>query len=265
MKVVRGLSFMLFTFCLFLFVSCGLEAFYYLDPPQEDRLVLYTNSDRTLDYFSFRTNEGSEPNISLGEFEFLGTEVYYKIYRSSSAMTSCQSSISSITNGTDASAAAEKLIDSYGYKTLRFVSPKSQVSIVKDAQTPRYVYIRLNHFQGESEDNPYTNVVCTGRTQMKEYDSSWNTEGSGVDVYFPRRNINSSYGFNFNSKDENSPVPKNGDEDVTWSDTATEEGCWYIDMYAVSVGRDTSFTTSYSEVLHLGSITVRESEYDEYN
>ena len=72
MKVVRGLSFMLFAFCLFLFASCGLESFYYLDPPKEDRLVLYTNSDRTLDYFSFRTNEGSEPNISLGEFEFLG-------------------------------------------------------------------------------------------------------------------------------------------------------------------------------------------------
>ncbi|MBQ2481529.1 MAG: hypothetical protein II516_09795, partial [Treponema sp.] len=78
----------------------------------------------------------------------------------------------------------------------------------------------------------------------------------------PRRYINSNYGFNF-GQDDNNPLPKNGDADVNYSSSSSDSGTWYVDMYAVSVGRDTSYSTSYSKVLFLGSVKIQESDYSD--
>ena len=47
-----------------------------------------------------------------------------------------------------------------------------------------------------------------------------------------------------------------GDEDFNCSDTADEEGKYYVAMYAVAVGRDSTFQTFYSNILYLGSVTI---------
>ena len=63
---------------------------------------------------------------------------------------------------------------------------------------------------------------------------------------------------------EFNPLPVSGDEDVDWQTSVPEgdEGKWFVDMYAVTVGRDATFTYSYSRVLHLGSVTINQSDYD---
>ncbi|MBQ4025563.1 MAG: hypothetical protein II611_09265, partial [Treponema sp.] len=66
--------------------------------------------------------------------------------------------------------------------------------------------------------------------------------------------------FNF-GQDDNNPLPKSSDEDVNYSGYSSESGVWYVDMYAVSVGRDVSYATSYSKVLFLGSVKILESDY----
>ncbi|MBQ5450514.1 MAG: hypothetical protein IIT57_10795, partial [Treponema sp.] len=103
--------------------------------------------------------------------------------------------------------------------------------------------------------------ICISNQSMTKYDPSKALMHNGQPV-MPRRYINSNYGFNF-GQDDNNPLPKNGDADVNYSGSASESGSWYVDMYAVSVGRDTSYSTSYSKVLFLGSVKIQESDYSD--
>ena len=49
------------------------------------------------------------------------------------------------------------------------------------------------------------------------------------------------------------------DEDVKGR---ASNGIWYVNMYAVSVGRDASYTPYYSLVCHLGSVAIDENSED---
>ena len=250
----------------FLYFACGLDTFYYLEPPKTDGHITKYSSDgsgdRTNYYFSFLTNEeGDNGDLSGSDFNFTGTQVYYKIYGSYSTMVSAQSAIDTLNSSSDISAAATNIINTRGYKTLRLVSSsvKKQSNditpnpLIKYAGSDSYVYIRLN---GIDDEEAYQAVVCTGSRTMSQYDSSYCTV-----LGYPRRSFDSRYGFNFNADDDNyNPVPTSDDEDVTG--TATD-GIWYIDMWACSIGRDSSYSASYSKLLHLGSITIREDWYDD--
>ena len=230
---------------LLLLEACGLDTFYYLDPPITDgHTSYYTTEDGIYRYFSFVTNEESSLGdndqyfSSSSELVFLGTEVYYKIYNNYSTMVSAENAIDSLnSSSSNYAAAAESLIESRGYKPLKF-SSGSFIPLVEAGSSPnnRHVYIRLNDYGTEVDYN--------GQPVM------------------PRRYINSNYGFNF-GQDDNNPLPKNGDADVNYSSSSSDSGTWYVDMYAVSVGRDTSYSTSYSKVLFLGSVKIQESDYSD--
>lgn len=247
--------------CFFLIVlaftssSCGLDTLYELQPPHSDGHILnYTNADRPLDYFSLITNEsGENGNYDDSDFRFLGTEIYYKIYTSASTMESAVTSINNLNTTSDISAAATNIINSRKYMTLSLDSGHP-TPLIEYTRRNKYVYIRLNKITGT---DAYRDSIFTGRTTMKQAGE----EGSTL-LGLPRRSFNSKYGFNFNSKDSiNNPLPANGDEDVNWSGEPSN-GTWYVDMWAVSVGRDSTYTPSYSKVLHLGSVTIKESYYD---
>ena len=243
-----------------LFVSCGLDTFYYLEPPKTDgHTTKYTSNDRPQLYFSFLTNEeGDNSDYGSSDFSFLGTEVYYKIYNNYSAMVSAQSSIDSLNSSSDVSAAATNIINSRNYKTLLF-SSYNQTPLIPEKNDDRYVYIRLNSIKGSAE---YSAVVCYGTSAMESYVSG----SSGVTLIGkPLRNVSSGsgYGFDFKKTDNDNPLPVSSDEDVSWSSSSSEDGVWYVDMWAVSVGRDSSYSPSYSKLLHLGSISIREEWYDD--
>lgn len=247
-----------------LLCTCGLDTFYYLDPPVTDgHTAYYTASDPLTLYFSFITNEES----SLGDnylffesgsdFSFLGTEVYYKIYNNYSTMVSVENSINSLnSSSSNYSQAAESLIESRGYKPLK-LSRGNFSPLIQAGGSPqnRHVYIRLNDYGTETD---YQSGICVGTSQMSKYTPSSALTYAGSAVY-PRRFIDSKYGFNF-GKDDDNPVPANGDSDVYYT-SASEEGVWYVDMYAISIGRDSSYSTSYSKVLFLGSIKISEDDY----
>lgn len=240
----------------FLYFACGLDTFYYLEAPKTDgHTTKYStdgSGDRTNYYFSFLTNEeGDNGTLADSDFNFTGTQVYYKIYGSYSTMVSAQNAIDTLNSSSDISAAATNIINTRGYKTL-LLTPTTPSPLIKYAGSDRYVYIRLNSIDDE---NAYQAVVCIGSRAMSQYDSSYCTV-----LGYPRRSFNSSYGFNFNNDDDDNPVPSSDDEDV--SGTATD-GVWYIDMWACSIGRDSSYSASYSKLLHLGSITIREDWYDD--
>lgn len=246
-----------------LFTTCGLDAYYYLDEPLNDgHTAFYTSTDFVQNYFSFITNEQSGENAqyfnSAAEFIFLGTEVYYKIYNNYSTMVSVESAIATLSESSNSSSAAENLIDSRGYKALK-LSYGSRTPLVPSGTSPqnRYVYIRLNANKDEGPE--YREAICIGEKKMTSFteEAALTLEGT---VVVPRRSLGANYGFTFKTGDAQNPPPQSGDEDVTYSSTASESGVWYVDMYAISVGRDNTYTTSYSRPFFLGSVAITESD-----
>lgn len=225
---------------MLLFANCGLETIYYLREPSIGKEVHYDNVDRRLDYFYFIT--GNNRNLEGSDFSYKGTEIYYKIFNNKSALSSSYNSINSTLSSSDISAAANMLINTKKYRPL--ISDRTRETPLITSHSTAFE-IRLNKYF----DNP---------SHIMEV-------GTGAVIGLPRRNFSSGnklYGFEFSNDDrDNNPLPTSKDEDVEWSSSSSESGCWYVDVWAFSTGRDNSYTWSYSKALHLGSITIRESEY----
>lgn len=237
-------------FCA-VFTGCGLETFYYLDPPVlSGTEISYTSDDRASHVFELTTNEAS--NSAMGDgFLFRGTEIYYKIYNNSSAMVSVNKAIDSLNSSSDISAAALRLINTYNYRTLTYAGTVAPSPLVTSSGSNTKVQIRLSDY---GSDYSFRNVV---RMSPSVGVVSWTDKGR------PRRFIGNSYGFNFNRKDSsNNPLPVEGDSDYTCSSSFTSSGVYYVDVYAVAMGYDTSFSASYSRVVHLGAVKINSAWYD---
>lgn len=241
--------------CFFLLClsGCGLEVYPYLYAPYSYKSeTSYSSSDYAQNYFSFNCNSRKE-NI---DNNIKGTEVYYRIFNSLSKMSSFQSTISSQSSTGNA---ANTLINTQKYSTLK-ISTGSYTPLIRIAED-NYVYIRLS--DKNDSDFRASICVCPPNEHIEMYNETYALKYKD-EIVFPRRNVDSNLTFNFGgSNPDTDKVPVKGDEDVEWSDTTSEEdeGKWYVDMYAVSVGVDISTWTSfYSELLHLGSVTIVEGE-----
>lgn len=220
------------------FTTCGLDTFYTVAPPTTViHEPVYTSTDFASNYFHFRSAINSTSDSS---FNFLGTAVYYRIYASYSTMLSRQSSISAVNTSSDYSAAAVRLV-SYGYQQLNTSDGSIQPLIAAQGAE---VLIRLSNY-GEEKDqkNEYrAQISAIGKIPRRSV-------GVGKSFDFGRYNI-SKYSSN---RDQYAP-PVSGDED--FESGTVENNKYYVDMYAVALGRDTTYTTYYSQVLHLGSIPI---------
>ena len=113
----RTIFSLLLTGCLILFnLSCGLDTFYVIDGPTN---VIHkpdcSSIDYSENYFDFFTADKEYDNI-----RFLGTEVYYKIYKSSTRLNTEADDMILIANKSDnTTAAAERMIQSYKFQALR--------------------------------------------------------------------------------------------------------------------------------------------------
>lgn len=235
---VKSVFFLLFAF---LFYSCGLDTFYNLEPPvTRNTYPAYNTADPTQRRFDFNTND--TVNKTLLAFTYLGTAVYYRIYSDSNTMRSRNAAIDSVNNASNYNAAAERLI-SYGYKELQLDTGSQSPLVPPSASNSRRVQIRLTDF---NEVN----------APSKDPDLSPYVRIDGVHEGLPRRE-EGRYTFDFgrSEDDRNSVRPSSGDSDFE-SGSFTDGGKYYVDMYAVAVGRDTTYTTYYSTVLHLGAVPV---------
>ena len=257
--------------CFFLYMvmlsGCGLDVYnVVLEAPYSDgHTAYYSSDDYTSNYFSFCTYESS-PNVSSSTFKFKGTAIYYKIFNNYSTMVSYQSAVSTLNTDSNYTSAVDLLLDTQHYKQIK-ISKGSITPLIKAAGDNRYVYLRLTSYGTSTE---YQQGICldtdnamTTYMETKAGDANppvaLTYDGEAVS---PRRYVNSLYTFNFGgSNSETDVVPSSTDDDVCWSETTTENGTWYVDMYAVSVGLETdTWTTSYSQLLHIGSVTIVEGE-----
>jgi hypothetical protein len=99
-------------------------------------------------YFDFWTNDAAN-YAADSSFDYLGTAVYYKIYNNYSTMTSAASAITALNSSTTYSAAADKMIETYGYREL-ITTTTSQSPLIPASASNQRVYIRLSDYQSDT-------------------------------------------------------------------------------------------------------------------
>lgn len=242
-----------------LFAGCGTQSSYYLDPPPTVFHEPKYNTGYDERYFEFKAaSEGDQNEINEG-FKYQGTCVYYKIWSNVSSMLSANSSIDSLNESDNEQSAAASVINSYGYKQLGFNHGEREPLIDENGGR---VKIHLTNYQEN---------LLSGQEYL-DYEFRSYIKINGNDIGIPLRKEN-KLTFDFGRKEDDinlvpsaiqtvdkntkNAKPKSDDSigDVR-QDSFTEEGIWYVDMYAISTGRDNNFTKYYSKVLHLGCVPI---------
>lgn len=215
---------------LFFFCACGIDVYYMLEPPTGQ---LYTmNRDPATRYLTFNTNAAA--NTDLGDV-YQGVKVYYRLYNSESQMNSDISRINSA-NSEYSSNGANRMI-SIGYQPLRIRhagTGQEEELLVRDSGQ-----VRIRFYTEGQSNAPHPAAITHNENTI------------GVPLRYAKDD-----GFDFFSDDDRirSDTPEDGDVDAYTG--GTETNVWYVNAYAVSYGRDASWTDLYSELLHLGYITI---------
>lgn len=228
----------LILFNLPFFSACGLDTFYVINPPATIvHEPVYSNIDTTEHYFEFYTFESVYSGI-----KFLGTDVYYKIYRNAGNMeTEYKNIVATASNVDTAANAPSRMIDTYKFKTLETNVLSSNSVLIPAAGSNRRIKIRL------SDSSTYNAEILVNDA---------NIYGS-ADRVLPVRNITSiqTPTFSFSKSPYNPvPIPKADDSDVSYGSGNDNE--WYVCMFAVAVAQDANYSQIYSNVLYLGSVKI---------
>lgn len=228
-------------FLFLLFTGCGLDTYYSVD----NNMSLihgpsYEASDYSEHYFEFISARNS--NSGNSSFYFSGTEIYYRIYTNTSTLLTNNASISSVNTTSNYNGAFQRL-QSLGYKELRTAENHSS-PIISGNDGGKKIYIRLTNYQ---DDANYSARILI----------------NGSKLGTPRRTVTKhSFDFGRYSKDEVlNALPLSGDEDASIGGFTTGN-VYYVDLYAVASGRDTTFTNYYSTVLHLGTVPIDAGKED---
>ena len=226
----------LLTVCLITFnAGCGLDTVYVIDAP--DTIIHepdYNNMTLHEAYFEFITNERKYEGIN-----FLGTDVYYKIYRNSSVMENERKIINSAAlNDSSSSRSADLLISNYKYYSLEADGYYSSDVLIPFENSNRNVKIRL------SDSYPDMAEILVNNE---------NIYGASLRV-LPVRNVPERVSFNF-TKDDPKTIPKSDDVDVKYNGNGTDTE-WYVCMFAVGVAQDANYVPVYSNALYLGSVKI---------
>ena len=239
-----------FSACLIFFnTSCGLDEYYTINGPSSIHCPVYTSSDIISyenRYFEFSTNSSDE---SVGDFNLDGTDVYYKIYSNLSTCASEYSALNTLTNSTStAASSASSMINSYKFQKLKINGSSEDTFVSHDGQS-KSVRIRLTTYLQVPTSDDYTASVRV----------------DDVNQGVPVRYYGSRY-FDFvrNTTSYYAPLPRatSYEDDVSSSTSVTASGLWYVTLYAVTVGHDATFTTYYSPIVHLGTLAIDATSYD---
>lgn len=226
-------------FLLLFFSACGLDTFYYIDPPISRHFIDDASSlsnDPINQFVSFITASSNGDNADI----FQGTSVYYKIFNNTSNLLSNKTSIENI-NTEYTNQGIERLI-SWGYQPLT-TDMVTTANLVSAGQT-KEVTIRLAN--------------ATQTNQGYAYPAEITVDGQNIGV--PVRSVDNKT-FSFSSTAESNSIyslPVEGQEDVSFT-AGAGTNMWYVALYAVSTGMSPSLTPVYSQVVYLGSLAIKPS------
>lgn len=251
----------IFTFIAgFFFFSCGLEEVFVIDPPvtNYNTNALFSSSNSIDWYFDFSTREQGQVE------EFIGTEIYYKIYNNSSDLTSERNYINSVNYEANGSLAAKTMIESYSYQTLGR-SAGGGIVFVPAAGTNRRVTIRLKDYEpafsnGASGNltSPYLTTACISINGAYENAIPMRLGTTKSFDFFDDKSIRQN---SANSRNE-ALLPKESDSDYKYSSSSeVDSDKYYVQMFAVGVAWNSSEASrTYSLVLDLGSVPIIKGE-----
>ena len=228
----RTIFSLLLTGCLILFnLSCGLDTFYVIESPDNSwHTPSWDNRFYESNHFDFYTKDKDYDSI-----KFLGTEVYYKIYKSSTRLNTEVNDLITLADKSDSSsAAAERMIQSYRYQPLRASGHEGDNILFPTTGSNQFISIRLSTYQ-----------LYPAEITIDRNDS----------IGIPVRYLERKPSFNFRAADTNT-IPKSDDVDVNTSGSSSEENLWYVAMFAVAVGQDVNYSPIYSNILYLGSVQI---------
>lgn len=254
-------NFVFFVIPLFFLTSCGLDTYIVVDSPTNViNPPSYTTEDYNNECFEFWTNDSGVASYP-SDFKYLGTQVYYKIYGSSSTLASEVSYLQNLANDSENSARApDKLLNptssgGYGYQALQStnVSDSSVLIPYVDGKLTQNVYIRLTDYQNLEEFS--ARILVDGKF----------LGGSSVKTVPVRFENDLSFNFGRTGENDKKPVPydsSTGEGDLDVKGPVPSDGVWYVAMFAVGVGRDVTYTMQYSNILYLGSVAIDSNSVD---
>ncbi len=226
----RCISSFILAGCLILFnLSCGLDTFYVIDSPTNVIHQPTCDSRDYIDnYFDFYTADKVYDSL-----KFLGTDVYYKIYKNSTRLKSEADDLINISNRSDStSAAAERMIQNYRYQPLRAAGREGQNVLFPTSGNNQRINMRLSSYT--------------------IYPAQITIDG-GSSIGIPVRNLPGRPSFNFSGAA--GTIPGNDDVDVNSSGTSNDNE-WFVAMFAVAIGQDENYSPIYSNILYLGSVQI---------
>ena len=235
-----------FFFC-FLFFSCGLDVIEVIDPPTDGGYnppTIEYNDDYASFVLRFATNEANSSSYNVN---FIGTDVMYKIYSSESTLIEERNRINNLILDDENNANLfEKYLENK-FVSLKCSAHNEEVLIPKSNNNKNQeVYIRLS-----DNTNEFPAKITVDNKSL----------ASNNELTIPYRNIDGKEGITFNfskySEDpEHNRIPEQGDSDVVGS--SSDDGVWYVLLYAVSKANDSSYNPVYSNLLYLGDVKIRE-------
>lgn len=205
--------------CSFLLLfSCGLDVYYFIEPPFNSSPIS-NPADDVSQFFSFTTNGGN-----VGDMNYLGTQVYYKLYTNISDLDSQKTSINSANieyseNGID------KLL-ALGFQKLSCSSYSDP--LIRKTPSPKNQNIKITF------NNGY-------------YSSEILVDGENLGI--PLRYDNTPFSLENLSTQDLDVYDSNSSSD--------EETNFYILMYAVSVGTVNLSQRIYSSLCYLGYLQLQ--------
>lgn len=233
------------TGCLIFFnLSCGLDTFYELKSPFN---IVHkpdcSSIDYTESYFEFFTGAAPDSGVPI---KFFGTDVYYKIYQSSSTLQNQVNELIAVANREEStSVAASRMIETYKYQPLRGAG-YDNVNVLFPAKPKE-----------EDEDKKVDLVSIRLSNYQDLYPAHITVNGGNIynstSRVVPVRNLPSKPSFSFASLNDDLR-PKSDDADV--SSSSNNPDLWYVSMFAVAIGQDENFSPVYSNILYLGSVQI---------
>nr|WP_315315669.1 hypothetical protein [Treponema denticola] len=209
---------------IFIFFSCGIDNIVYLEPPKLTHSPT-GHTDPALMYFEFETSD--KKNWGIGEF--LGFEVYYRIYESE---TDCKNLIKNIVqyNESNPANSVNYLLSSYNYKLLTYQGHSYQDRPIVLAPGASPANDRLVKFRLETVNSFSNDFDIAGTTQGK---------------------VLRQFGEEFTAA-------KHGDYDVQSSSNPSTTS-FYVAAFAATYGYDISFKPIYSELVSLGYVEIKKN------
>lgn len=221
----KNISVLSLIFFLALLFSCGLDVYYFIEPPINSSAI-QNPTDPAQQFFTFTTQDSINTDTGVvGNVKFLGTQVYYKIYDDLDILLKQKNQIDSV-NSEYSENGYNKLL-SLNFQKLNS-NPYSDPLIKKSSTNSNQkitIVLQENSYNQPTIEVDDTKIGIPLRYDLSTFDT---TSGNGF----------------------------SGEDTEEKTDSSENSENYYVLLYAVSVGSVNLSQRVYSSILSLGYLEI---------